>query len=290
MRCACIDIGSNTTRLLVAEPEDGGLREVLAQRVFTRLRGVDDRIPDDKVGEVARTVAAQAKLARDAGADVVVAVATAAIRGASNGEQLCDAVREECGMEVAVLSGEEEARLAFLGATRTAGGVSAETLAVVDVGGGSSEIVCGDARGGGVAWARSLPFGSGTLTDRLVHSDPPTAAELDAVHEAIDAGFGGLEPPAVSAGYAVGGSATSLRRLIGDTLDAGSLDAAIGAICSGPAEDVAQRFDLHVERVRVLPAGMLVLAAAGRLLGVPMQIGCGGLREGVILERLASAD
>jgi exopolyphosphatase/guanosine-5'-triphosphate,3'-diphosphate pyrophosphatase len=148
VRCACIDIGSNTTRLLVAEPDEAGLREVLAQRVFTRLRSVDDTIAAEKLGEVAATVAAQVRLARDAGADDVVAVGTAAIRGARNGDELCAAVRDASGVEVAVLSGEDEARLAFLGATRTARDVPDEMVAVVDVGGGSSEIVCGTAKGG----------------------------------------------------------------------------------------------------------------------------------------------
>src|SRR3954447_8389567 len=100
MKCACIDIGSNTTRLLVAELDDSGLREVTTQRVFTRLRGTEGSIPAEKVGEVAETVASQVRLAGESGAEHVRIVATAAIRSADNREELCAAVRESCGVPV----------------------------------------------------------------------------------------------------------------------------------------------------------------------------------------------
>src|SRR3954452_22997542 len=119
MRCACIDIGSNTTRLLVAELDETGLREVTTQRVFTRLRGFEGSIPAETVGEVAETVASQVRLAGESGAEDVRIVATAAIRGAGNRDELCAAVRAASGVPVVVLSGEDEARLAFMGATRT---------------------------------------------------------------------------------------------------------------------------------------------------------------------------
>ena len=93
---ACIDIGSNTTRLLVAQPADGQLREVLQQRAFTRLgKGLrrDEAIPEDKLEEVARVVATQVRLAEELGTGELRAVATAAIRRAGNGGALCAAVR-----------------------------------------------------------------------------------------------------------------------------------------------------------------------------------------------------
>src|SRR5688572_12139483 len=119
---ACIDIGSNTTRLLVAEPGDEALREVMAQKAFTRLgKGLrkDGRIAPDKVEEVAEVVATQVRLAEELEVERLRAVATAAIRGAANGADLVEAVRERAGVEVEVLDGDEEARLAFVGATRT---------------------------------------------------------------------------------------------------------------------------------------------------------------------------
>ena len=288
MRCACIDIGSNTTRLLVAELDDTGLREVTTQRVFTRLRGYEGAIPPDKVGEVADTVASQVRLAGESGADHVSIVATAAIRGASNRDELCAAVRESCGVSVTVLSGEDEARLAFTGAIRTLRHEVSGPVAVVDVGGGSSELVCGTIDGG-VSWSASFRVGSGFLADNYVRSDPPTPDELEKIRGHVSGVFEGLDAPSVGAAYAVGGSATSLRRLIGAVLDHETLGRAIRVVCSAPAVDVAREFDLHLERVRVLPAGMLLLDAASALLGTPLQIAGGGLREGVILERLAAA-
>jgi exopolyphosphatase/guanosine-5'-triphosphate,3'-diphosphate pyrophosphatase len=285
VRGACIDIGSNTTRLLVAELDEHGLRELTTQRVFNRLRGFDGPIPPEKVSEVAACVASQVRMARESGASSVWAVATAAIRGAVNGEELCAAVREASGIQVDVLSGEDEARLAFAGAVGTLPDAPAGSVAVVDVGGGSSEVVVGTAAGG-VTWARSLRVGSGGLADRYLLGDPPTGEELAAVRSRVSADFEDLAAPPVSAAYAVGGGATSLRRLIGPVLDRDTLGGAISVLCAAPAADVAAKFDLHVERVKVLPAGMLLLDAASTALGVPLRIAGGGLREGVLLERL----
>jgi exopolyphosphatase/guanosine-5'-triphosphate,3'-diphosphate pyrophosphatase len=285
VRGACIDIGSNTTRLLVAELADGGLRELTTQRVFNRLRGFDGPIPDAKVDELAACVASQVRLASEAGASSVCVVATAAIRGASNREALCAAVQAAAGVPVDVLSGEEEARLAFAGAVGTLGAAPSGPVAVVDVGGGSSELVVGTAEGG-VTWARSFAVGSGFLADKYLHGDPPTAAELDQLRSHVAGAFDGLAVPPVGAAYAVGGSATSLRRLVGAVLDSESLKRAIEVVCSEPAAEVARKFDLHLERVKVLPAGMLLLSAASHAVGVPLQISGGGLREGVLIERL----
>jgi exopolyphosphatase/guanosine-5'-triphosphate,3'-diphosphate pyrophosphatase len=283
VRSACVDIGSNTTRLLIAELRDGALCEVAAQRVFHRLRG--DMAPD-AVREVATTVAAQIETARAAGAEDVVVVGTAAIRNSSSGPGICDAVRDACGVGVTVLSPADEARLAFLGATHTVAEPPDGFVAVVDVGGGSSEIVCGTCAGD-VSWSVSLPLGSGTLADDHLAGDPPTADELVSLRASAAAAFAGVTPPSeVVAAYAVGGNATSLRRLLGRRLDRAALTRAIDVVCSAPAADVAREHDLHLDRVRVLPAGMILLDEAAALLGLSLEIVCGGLREGVILERL----
>jgi exopolyphosphatase/guanosine-5'-triphosphate,3'-diphosphate pyrophosphatase len=158
-------------------------------------------------------------------------------------------------------------------------------VAVVDVGGGSTELVCGTVADG-VSWSASFRVGSGFLADGYVRSDPPTPDELARIQNHVAGVFEGLEAPPVLGAYAVGGSATSLRRLIGAVLDHETLGRAIRVVCAAPAAEVAHQFDLHVERVRVLPAGMLLLDAASTLLGLPLQIAGGGLREGVILERL----
>jgi len=139
MRCACIDIGSNTTRLLVAESRDGRLQEVLATRAFTRLgSGKGDAIPGEKVAEVAELVASQVRMAHECGVEAIRIVATAAIRQAPNRAEFCEAVEAAADLPVAVLSGDDEARLAFAGATRTLQHAPLGEIGVVDVGGGSS--------------------------------------------------------------------------------------------------------------------------------------------------------
>src|SRR4051795_12347743 len=115
MLCGCIDIGTNTTRVLVAEARNGRLTEVLQRRAFTRLgRGLTagGRIPAARIAENAGVVAEQFALAEQAGARSIRAVATAVIRSAANREEFCKAMREHGGVEVSVLDGEEEARLA----------------------------------------------------------------------------------------------------------------------------------------------------------------------------------
>jgi exopolyphosphatase/guanosine-5'-triphosphate,3'-diphosphate pyrophosphatase len=286
MLCACIDIGTNTTRVLVAEASSGGVREVLQERAFTRigrdLRG-DGAIPPAKVREIAAVVAAQLELARRCGASSIQVVATAAIRAAGNREDLQRALRDSCGIEARVLDGEEEARLAFLGATRTLGAPPRGTVAVVDVGGGSTEIAVGT-HADGVGWARSLPVGSGSLSDRHRHADPVAPAELAAMRAAADAAFAETRPPAVDLALAVGGSAASLRRLVGPRLGPAAAQRALDVLAAAPAATVSAQWDIDRERVRLLPAGILVLGAAARRLGQPLQLGCGGLREGVLLE------
>jgi exopolyphosphatase/guanosine-5'-triphosphate,3'-diphosphate pyrophosphatase len=283
--CACVDIGSNTTRLLVAEPGPGGLREVLAQRSFTRLgRGVgaDGTIAAAKLPEVGEVVAAQVQAARALGVDRLRVVATAAIRRAPNRNALLEAVRERAGVDVEVLSAEEEARLAFAGATALLDPRPPGTIGVVDVGGGSSELVVGT-MGAGISWVVSLPVGSGMLADSHLHADPPAPDELTRLRAAAADAFAGLEAPRPDIAVAVGGSATSLRRLVGPVLDEQSLREALEAVVSDRCAAVARRFDLDAERVRLLPAGLAILEEAARAFAMPLTLGLGGLREGVVL-------
>ena len=289
MRCACVDIGSNTTRLLVAQASDGRMHEVTVERAFTRIgagRRREDAIPEAKIAEVADVVAAQVRLARGCGAEAVRVVGTAAIRCAPNRDQLAEAVAATAGMEMEVLPEEEEARLAFVGATRTLPTLPIGEVGVVDVGGGSSELVAGTLTGG-VSWCVSLDVGSGLLTDAYVRADPPAAEELDAVRVHVAEGFAGVDAPQPRTAYAVGGSATSLYRLVGPHLSTKVLDRALALLGRLPVDQVAQRYELHPERVRLLPAGMLLLRAAAETFGVPLAIAAGGLREGVVFEELA---
>jgi exopolyphosphatase/guanosine-5'-triphosphate,3'-diphosphate pyrophosphatase len=288
-RCACIDVGSNTTRLLVAE--DGGARprELFAQRAFTRLGSARDahgEIGAQKVAEVADVVARQVGLAHELGAHELRIVATSAVRDAVNGTALIAAVAARCGLSLEILSSEEEARLAFSGAIGMLPEQPAGRLGVVDVGGGSTELVVGTAADG-VTWSVSLPLGSCVVTDSDLPSDPPSAAELTRLRRRLADAFGDVGAPQPQTAYAVGGSATSLQRLVGPVLSREALSRSLQTLVTRPAAEVALALGLHAERARLLPAGLLLLDAASRALGAPLVLAGGGLREGVILEQLA---
>ena len=289
MPYACIDVGSNTTRLLVADVEDGRLRELMSQRVFTRigrsLMGAG-KIPREKVDETAEVVSTQARHARELGAKKIAVVATAAIRQAKNRKKLASTVESESGLPLRILSDEEEARFAFVGATKTLGAPVEGTVAVVDVGGGSTELAVGTVVEG-VSWSASFRIGSGFLTDSYVRSDPPSEEELRMVRQHVGGTFEGLEVPDVDSAVAVGGSATSLRRLVGAELEHETLERSVRILSGTPEAEVAQRFELDPERVRLLPAGILILEEVSDRLAQPLKIGRGGLREGVILDLLA---
>ena len=286
MVCGCIDIGSNTTRVLVADAGNGQLREVLQRRAFTRIgKGLQpgEEIPRAKIEEVADVVASHRRLAEAAGAHPVRTVATAAIRCAANRDEFVEVVGERGGVEVTILEGEEEARLAFVGATRTLGRPLDGVVGVVDVGGGSTEIAVGTLAGG-VTWWASFRLGSGHLADEYLRSDPPSPADLQAMGAHAAGVLRELDVPKPDAAVAVGGSAASLRRMVGPVLEPGALQRALRVLGEAPAEQVSERYALDPERVRLMPAGMLILAAATETLGCPLTIGRGGLREGVLLE------
>jgi exopolyphosphatase/guanosine-5'-triphosphate,3'-diphosphate pyrophosphatase len=288
MLCAAIDIGSNTTRVLVAEPVDGQLKKVMEQRAYTRINKALDsggEILAGKVNEVCDVVSTQVRLARELGAEEIRAVATAAVREAVNGDEAAAAIAKAAGVPVEILSDEEEGRLAFIGATKTLGHPVAGKVGVVDVGGGSTEVVLGTVPGG-VTEVRSWRVGSGALADELISSDPPSAAEIRRVRDRIGDIFAGVEIAHPVQAVAVGGSATSLRRLVGAVLEYETLERGIRVLCGDPAAEVARRFELDPERVRILATGVLLLEKLSELLGQPLQIGKGGLREGVILDLL----
>jgi exopolyphosphatase/guanosine-5'-triphosphate,3'-diphosphate pyrophosphatase len=285
VRRACIDIGSNTTRLLVAECDGERLLEVHQERSFTRighdLRG-EGTISPAKFAEVVQVVADQLRSARELGAQEVRGVATASIRRASNGPALIGAIASDCGLAVEILSEQEEAELAFIGAARTLGHVPVGELAVVDVGGGSSEIAVGTAPDR-IRFTASFAIGSGAIADSCLRSDPPSGGELALARAMTAAALAGAEVPQPVEAVAVGGSAASLRRIAGPRLDQEAFSRAFGLLSSECATDLSRRFALDRERIRLLPAGLVILQALSELLGAPLQIGCGGVREGVLL-------
>jgi len=288
MLYAAIDIGSNTTRVLVAEPQDGQLRRVMDQRAYTRLgkaSGEDGSIGPEKLSEVADAVATQVRLAEELDAEAIRIVATAAIREAPNRETVVEGIAKACGVAVEVLSEQEEGRLAFIGATRTLGHVVNGDVAVVDVGGGSTEIVLGTLNEGAQR-VHSFRIGSGSLADDFLSSDPPSAAEIRRMRDHVADFFDGVELDRPEQAVAVGGSASSLRMLVGAVLEYESLERAVRVLTSDPIAVVAKRFELDPRRVHLLPAGVLLLEEISKRLGCPLQIGKGGLRVGVILDLL----
>jgi exopolyphosphatase / guanosine-5'-triphosphate,3'-diphosphate pyrophosphatase len=291
MVCAAIDIGSNTTRVLVAEPGEGQLRTVMEQRAYTRIGKTskhNGRIDADKIAEVAEVVATQVRLAEEVGAEAIRTVATAAIRDATNRDEVVAEIARVAGVAVEVLSEDEEGRLAFVGATKPLGHPVGGEVAVVDVGGGSSEIVLGRVPGGAHS-VHSFKIGSGSLADDFLDNDPPSAAELRALRDHLTDFFEDVEIDRPDQAVAVGGSATSLRRLVGAVLEYETLERAVRVLAGDPIIEVARRFELDARRVRILPAGVLLLEKMSELLGQPLQIGKGGLREGVILDLLNGA-
>jgi exopolyphosphatase/guanosine-5'-triphosphate,3'-diphosphate pyrophosphatase len=292
VRQACVDIGSNTTRLLVAEiDEDGVWRELMTQRAYTLIGKQTDssgRLPKPVISNVAEVVSTQVRLAREMGADEITIVATAAVRGAPNKDKLLDKILDRTELPVRVLSGHEEAQLAFVGATKRLGAPAEGTIVVIDVGGGSTEIAIGTVDDG-PNWDNTFRVGSGMLTQAYVTSDPPDDRELDRVRQHVSGVFEGIELPHIDKAVAVGGTATSLRRLVGAELAHETLERGIRILAEAPAAEVAERFDLAPERVRLLPAGMLVLEELSDLISLPLSIGNGGLREGVILTAVADA-
>ena len=286
MRRACIDIGSNTTRLLIADCDGEGLVEVHQDRAFTHVRRALNsagEIEAEKIDEVVAVVAAQLATARALGAADVRCVATAAVRQAANRDTLLVAVRRACQLEVSVISAEEEARLAFGGAARTLGYTPGGPLGVVDVGGGSSELVVGIVPDQ-VTWCASLELGSGQLADDCLRSDPPSPDELAQARARVSEVLDGITPPPAARVVAVGGSATSLRRIAGARLDSAAFARTLELLSGARAVDLARRFTLDADRVRLLPAGLLILEAAAERFGAPLEVARGGLREGLLLE------
>jgi exopolyphosphatase / guanosine-5'-triphosphate,3'-diphosphate pyrophosphatase len=215
-RVAAVDLGTNSIRLIVAEPDDdGGLRELARDMYITRIgEGVDrtGRIDDDALARTVGVLARYTRRARALHAARIRVAATSAVRDASNREELEAAVRGHAGSELEVLGGEQEGALSFVGATR---GLDAEPpFLVLDIGGGSTEFVVG---AGSPDAAISTQMGSVRLTERHVSHDPPTEPELAALRESVAAVLDDVEAavPVHTARtlVAVAGTATTVRAI-----------------------------------------------------------------------------
>ncbi len=285
MRAACVDIGSNTTRLLVADVDRCGLRVVAEERVFTALGSeleADGRIGAAKLAELAAIVRLQVGTARALRADSIRAVATEAVRRAANGRRLVRELAAQTGIEIEILTAGEEARLAFTGAVGMLERPPAASIAVVDVGGGSSELVIG-APDRSISWWQSTPLGSSTIVDRWLPDDPPTPAQLQTASQRAREAVSEMRPPRPERALAVGGSATSLALVAGRVLDGPAFAAALTLLCSEPSGPLGERLGVDPRRMRLLPAGLVLLQAIAARLGLPLLVVRGGLREGLLL-------
>ena len=187
-RVAAFDCGTNSLRLLIADldPSSGAAVELVREMRIVRLgQGVDrtGRIAPESMERALVALDEFATLVAEHGPDRIRFCATSAARDAENAAVFTDAVRDRIGVRVEIIAGDEEARASFDGATRVLPDAAAPSL-VLDIGGGSTELILGGA--GVVDAAQSLDIGSVRLTERHLHSDPPTAAEVAALRADVD--------------------------------------------------------------------------------------------------------
>src|SRR3954453_7545691 len=214
MRVAAVDLGTNSTRLLVADVENGRLDEVARRLKITRLgEGVDERkrLLPAPIARVRNVLTDFRREAERLGAERTLAVATSAVRDAENGEAFLGEVEWSYGFQTRLLTGDEEAQLTFRGGA--AGREVAEDTLVIDIGGGSTELVVGGPDG--LRFHDSLDLGGVRLTERFLHSDPPTGEELEACGAAVRELLAERVPRDVRPRTAIGvaGTITSLAAL-----------------------------------------------------------------------------
>jgi exopolyphosphatase / guanosine-5'-triphosphate,3'-diphosphate pyrophosphatase len=290
MRVAVIDVGSNTVRLLVSERNGAGIAPVREARSLLLLGKEIERrgaLSPRKLDETRRTAQRHATAAREVGAARLEVLVTAPGRQSRNAGELVRVLAEATAAPVRVLSPDEEGRLAWDGAVAAAARLG-PTLAVCDVGGGSTELLVGTPERG-PAWARSLDVGSLRLTERLLQRDPPGKESMRIAAAEVAATFEGLTAPLPQAALVTGGTARALKKLIGPRLGEKELAAAVRRLTKRSSDEVARATGVDPERARTLPAGALILDEVQRLLCTPLVVSPAGLREGASLALLAES-
>jgi exopolyphosphatase/guanosine-5'-triphosphate,3'-diphosphate pyrophosphatase len=286
MRVAVVDIGTNSTRLLVAVIEGGRVTEELARRsTVTRLgAGVDagGLLQDNAMGRVFTTLGGYREEIDALGADRAVAVMTSAVRDAANGASFAGEVERRFGLEPHILAGDDEARLTFLGAMSERDPSDRTRTLVIDIGGGSTELVIG--AGHEMGFHVSTQAGVVRQTERHLASDPPPAAELEAlradVREIVSAAVPADERLAVRHGIAVAGTATQLAaiaqglepydasRVHGYLITAAERDGLLAQLAAVPLEDRSRIPGLDPARAPTIVAGAVILTVVMELFGL----------------------
>jgi exopolyphosphatase / guanosine-5'-triphosphate,3'-diphosphate pyrophosphatase len=304
VRVGVVDIGTNSTRLLIAEIEDSRLvRELERRTEVTRLgEGVDSsgRLGDAAIARVLDTCGRYRQALDEHGVELVVAVLTSAVRDASNGADLERELRERFGFDAQTIPGEREAWLTYLGATgwRAAG----EPVLVIDIGGGSTELIVG--AGTELQFFVSTQVGSVRFTERHLHSDPPRPQELEECEEAVRAELERAVPEEVrrstTEGIAVAGTPTSLaaidlqldpydsKRVQGHRLSLAAIDRMISELAAMPLAERREVTGLHPDRAPTIVAGSIILRETMGLFGLDeVEVSERDLLEGAAVEAAA---
>ena len=277
MRVGVIDVGSNTTRLLVATADGGGVVPIDKAKVRLSLGAEIERfgrVSDVHVAAAAKAVRKMAATARSQRVQSLDVFLTAPGRQAENSDVLVKALSRAAGVRARVLSKEEEGTLAYRGAVLTTDIELPERIAVCDIGGASTEIAVGSP-GLDPDWIESVDLGSVRLATRGGDLRAETAAAFEA-----------LAPPEVQVALAVGGSARAARDIVGAELGAAELAEAIAIAAKSSPRQLSRRYDIDRARAEIVPAGLALLAEVQALLGVPLHVCSGGIREGAALASL----
>jgi len=282
-RVAVVDIGSNSTRLLVADVADRNVEQVERRTKVTRLgSGVDlsGQLSAEAVEAVCKTIGEYMALYEELDAREVVAIATSAVRDASNGEAFIAELRERFALNARVLDGSTEARLTYLGAT--AERTPQEPTLVVDIGGGSTELVVGSDSEN--AFHTSLQVGVVRHSERHIASDPPAAKELEDlasdVRALLEKQVGGHPEAHAEAAIAVAGTPTSLaaidlgldpydpERVHGHRLSLRTVQTLCSRLASMPLSERLHTPGLHPDRAPTIVAGVVILIEVMRAFGL----------------------
>jgi exopolyphosphatase / guanosine-5'-triphosphate,3'-diphosphate pyrophosphatase len=272
-RVGAVDIGTNSTRLLVADvSESGGIAEVERLLEITRLGDRVDaerRLTDEGIARVDAVIGRYAARAAVLEAEPLLAVATSAVRDATNGREFLAQMADRHGLVARLLTGEEEAEMTYRGVcSRQA--VEAGTL-ICDIGGGSTELILGGPAG--VRDRASLDIGCVRLSERHLHADPPTPAEVDAVRAEAAAALPARLTGAATALVGVAGTVTTLatidmgleceipEAIDGHELPADAVERLLGELAAMPLERRRLVRGLMPERASTIVAGSAILAA-----------------------------
>jgi len=295
---AAIDIGSNSIKMTIGCANgEGGIDQIDWASEAVRLgQGLDQTglLDEERIEAAIETLKRFAIQARQRGATRIVAVATEATRAAANGVRFLERVRDESGLDVRVVDGQVEATLMFRGLVTDTDLTG--LVAVADIGGGSTELI--SARDSKMQTVRSLPLGSGRLTDRFVIADPPRPDEIAACEREASTVIQTWQPLGLPSGVperliVVGGTGEYMARLVADDqqIDMHAVRIVLAKLLTLTAAELADEIDIPEARARVLPAGVAIVAAiASCLRSDRIEIARSGIRTGLLVEALYGED